>query len=417
MSLKNYTLRTLLVVIPCVVLAGIGICLGNGISGKAFWISNIIIVIIGCLIGFLSSVINYRRFILPIAKINSTLNHLADGDMTQRIDENKVGELKSIASTINHTVDTWNEVLQNVVKATIDVNTYANQLSTGAMQTDIAIGQITEAIEDMATGAEMQAKGALGNSDIMKRMSANLLNVVNHANVVGDKLDQSLGKANNGSELILNAGRQMDEINNNFHHLSTNVKELGHRSNEIGKIVEVINAIAAQTNLLAINAAIEAARAGDQGKGFAVVANEVRKLAEQSAQSTLQISQLITHIQEETTEVVESMELLFTEVQEGKDSTYKAGESFSQIREAVEEVTLQMKEVSIAINHISAGSDEVLVSILDMSTITNDSVRSSQNVHASTEEQHASIEEVTQSAEQLISMADKLRSLVEKFKL
>ena len=141
----------------------------------------------------------------------------------------------------------------------------------------------------------------------------------------------------------------MESINNNVDTLALVVEGLGKRSFEIGAITEVITAIADQTNLLSLNAAIEAARAGEHGRGFAVVSDEVRKLAEQSAQSAQQISQLITLIQEETKKAVKSMEKVSTEVEQGTSAVNEAGKSFNQIQATVNDVTLQVEEVTMTL--------------------------------------------------------------------
>ncbi|WP_429874666.1 methyl-accepting chemotaxis protein [Fictibacillus sp. NRS-1165] len=127
---------------------------------------------------------------------------------------------------------------------------------------------------------------------------------------------------------------------------------------EIGHIVEVIEGISEQTNPLALNTAIEAARAGEHGKGFAVVASEVRKLAEQSGEATRQISDIIFHIQNETVQVVQKMELVNAEVREGIGVMNEAGASFKQIQHSIQSVTEHIRRVSDAMHGVSAGTEQ-----------------------------------------------------------
>lgn len=417
MSLFSYMFRTLIVVIPGVLLIGLGVAFGNDLEGMHLWITLLLMLVLGSLIGILSSIINYRKFIKPIAKINYFLEELADGVMTSRINENDVGQLKSIAVTLNHTVDTWKAVLNNVYSASNEVSINAQQLSTGAQQSNLATRHIAEIIEEVAAGAERQVHDVHTTSTVIAQISESISQVVENTEDVKKNISDSLEKANLGSQSITKANDQMQSIYEHVEELSSVVKGLGQRSNDIGNIIEMISAIAAQTNLLALNAAIEAARAGEQGKGFAVVADEVRKLAEQSAESTLQISQLISQIQEETNHVVHTMSIVTEEVKEGIDVVNNSGQTFRDIHKAVDRVTEQMNEVAAAIQQVSSGSMQVADSMNEITSIANESAMSTQSVLASTEEQSASIEEISTSIGRLSNMANDLKNILDRFKL
>jgi methyl-accepting chemotaxis protein len=417
MSQFSYMFRTLVVVIPGVLLIGLGVVFGNQLEGIAFWATLCSMMAMGTLVGVLSSIINYRKFIAPIATINACLNELADGNMSSRLNEKSLGQLGSIAAALNHTAAAWQDVLNKVVTASNEVTQYAQQLSSGAQQTNMATSHIAEVIEEVAAGADNQVKGVNTASGVIMQMSDSLAQVAANSEQVTEQINDSLEKANHGSDSISTAGCQMNSIHENVQDLSKIVKGLGQRSQEIGKIIEVITGIAAQTNLLALNAAIEAARAGEQGKGFAVVANEVRNLAEKSADSTLQISQLISQIQEETNQVVQTMDTVNHEVTEGMDVMKDAGESFKQIQQSVRGVTQQMEEVATAIQQMSAGSQQMVQSIDEISHVANESAMATQSVLASTEEQAASMEEISTSADRLTVMAEDLKGLISRFRL
>lgn len=417
MSQFSYMFRTLIVVIPGVLLIGLGVTIGNNIEGFHFWITLLSILVLGTLIGILSSIINYRKFIKPIAKINMFLEELADGNMSNRINENEVGQLKSIAAMLNHTVDTWKTVLNNVYSASNEVSIQAQQLSTGAQQSNLATRHIAEIIEEVAAGAERQVNDVNLTSNVIVQITDSITQVVEHTEDVKKNINNSLEKANLGSQSITKANKQMQSIFMQVEELSNVVKGLGQRSHDIGNIIEMISAIAAQTNLLALNAAIEAARAGEHGKGFAVVADEVRKLAEQSANSTLQISELISQIQEETTHVVQTMSIVTEEVKEGMEVVTHSGDTFNEIHQSVDQVTKQMNEVAVAIQNVSSGSIRVADSMNEITSIANESAMSTQSVLASTEEQSASIEEISTSINRLSNMAADLKQILERFKL
>lgn len=417
MSLLNYMIRTLLVVVPAAFLIGLGVSYGNSLQGKAFWITAFAAMVLGALVGILSSVINYRRFVAPISTLSSYIKSLEQGDLTQKLDTKRVGELKPLAVSLENAAAAWTNVLRKIQGTTKEITLHSHHLSQGAQQTTKATEHISNIIEQVAQGNENQVNGVYQTSDVIYQMAAGLTQAGVSTDQVSAKVLDSLEKANHGSASIQTAGQQMDSIQNNVNNLSEVVKGLGQRSQEIGKIIEVITGIAAQTNLLALNAAIEAARAGEQGKGFAVVANEVRNLAEQSAQATKQISELISHIQQETELVVHSMDAVQHEVEEGMGIMGEAGDSFIQIQQSVSGVNEQIDQVSAVIQQISDGTSHVVESITGISQVAADSASATQSVLAVTEEQVASMQEISSSAVSLTNMAEGLQELINTFKV
>jgi len=195
------------------------------------------------------------------------------------------------------------------------------------------------------------------------------------------------------------------------------ITSLHERSKEVRSILDVITGISEQTNLLALNAAIEAARAGEHGKGFAVVADEVRKLAEQSAQSANTITSLISGIQNETQDIVQLIEQNLSSVQTQMGFIESVGQSLNHIVTNTRETEAMSQNMKDILTNVLQNSQEVLSSIEEISSIIEESAASSEEVAAAAQEQSATVEEITSSSNNLAEMADALNKEVSKFRL
>lgn len=220
-----------------------------------------------------------------------------------------------------------------------------------------------------------------------------------------------------GNKAIETTLTQMESIKKNTLQLSNRIEGLGNLSQQISNIIDVITNISEQTNLLALNAAIEAARAGEHGKGFAVVADEVRNLAEESSHSAEQIKEMIGKIQNETTQTVESMNTTNKQVEKGMEVANNAGESFTDITGYVDTITAQIKNVVSKVEAISDGAEEFTQAFKKISDIAENTTAETQNVSAATEQQLASMEEISNFATSLTEIARELEQTVEQFKL
>ncbi|GKU77681.1 methyl-accepting chemotaxis protein [Paenibacillus sp. L3-i20] len=380
--------------------------------------SLMITVSVAIVIVIVLSIILIRVITRPINKLVADMNQLSQGDFTIKTNNyDGKDEIGQLMQAVNSMVISLKDLFRKANDTSTHVAWSSKQLTASTQQTVQATNQITMTLQDIASGAETQGAGAEESARAMKEISIGIQRVAETTSSVSDAALETQKEANQGNESIQKVIQQMNEIHRSTNDSAYVIRQLGERSSEIGKIVEVITGIANQTNLLALNAAIEAARAGEHGRGFAVVASEVKKLAEQSKNSSEQISHLIQLIQKDTLRAVEAMEKGTQDVKMGMDVVQETGEGFRVILKSVEEVVADIQEVSAVSEQMSASVEQVYTSIEHMANFAVRSASSTQSAAAASEEQLATIEEITSSAASLTSMADELRVLVGKFKL
>jgi len=375
-------------------------------------------VIFAFLIGMAIAIYIGRHISRPVAAVAETAKKIAAGDLTvpEIIVKNK-DEVGELAASFNDMVESLRHIIRQVSLNSEQVAASAEQLTASAGQTSKATEQIADTIQEVAVATDQGVESANESSQKAEDISNGSQQIAVNAQIVTAKAMDASAKAVEGGKSVKTAVEQMNSINHTVHGLSEVVHGLGVRSTEISQIVEVITSIAAQTNLLALNAAIEAARAGEHGRGFAVVADEVRKLAEQSASSAQQISQLITLIQDETDRAVQSMEMTTKEVGAGIGVINVAGESFTQIESSVNEVTEQIQGVSAAVQQMAAHAQQMVQLMKVVSEVSENVASGTQEVTAATEEQLAAMEEITSSSNSLSKMASELQDVIGKFKI
>jgi methyl-accepting chemotaxis protein len=223
--------------------------------------------------------------------------------------------------------------------------------------------------------------------------------------------------ADDGAKAVAQATEAMESVRASAEETTMAIRNLGSKSVQITGIVATITGIAEQTNLLALNAAIEAARAGEQGRGFAVVADEVRKLAEESQAAAASIAELIGQIQHETQRAVEVVETGAQRTSEGAATVEGARDSFVAIRDAVEDMSGRVEEIAAAIRQISESSQRVQDEFSEVASVAQQSSAAAEQVSASSEETSASTQEIAVSAQQLAATSEALAQVVAQFTL
>jgi methyl-accepting chemotaxis protein len=301
-----------------------------------------------------------RRVSGPLLRVTESLKDIAEGegDLTQRIPitaQDEIGEL-------SHWFNTFLEKLQGIIR----------QVQENTRQLTAACEGISASSADMAKGAEAQQMQTAQVATAMQEMSATVQEVSKNSNAAAEKASGGADDAREGGRVMERTIAMMQRVTASVDQAAKQVSDLGSRSDQIGRIVGVINEIAEQTNLLALNAAIESARAGEHGRGFAVVAGEVRRLAERTSAATKEIGEMIANIQQETRAAVEAMVQGTTEVEQGVKAASEAGAKLNRIIEGAEYAAQAVSQIATAATEQASTTDEVNVNISAIAKISYD---------------------------------------------
>lgn len=389
-----------------------------GPVNQYFTISLIIFgVSISILLALLYWFIN-RQVARPLLLLKAGIVNLVEKkDLTQKIPIQRKDEIGHVATALNEFITDLHGMMKNISGYSEQVEAVSNTSADKAHQAKTAFDQVAASFHEVASGTENQLHGAKESARAMEEMAVGIQRIAEASSTMADSSKNMATEAVLGNKSVEKVAEQMDSINRSVSQSAAVVRSLDSRSEEISQIVEVIASIASQTNLLALNAAIEAARAGEQGRGFAVVADEVRKLAEQSNCSASQIADLITEIQKETASAVQAMDNGTREVQTGIQVTGETGDAFRRIMDATQNVADQIQEISSVAEQMSAAAEQVAASILQLSTIAKDSAASASTVSEATDEQRESMNELSVCAAELSGMAKELQQLINNFHL
>ena len=323
-----------------------------------------------------------------ILRLLDEIGNLADGDLTSRakVTEEITG---AIADSINFTIDELRRLVAGI-------NTAAQQVTTATAEAQEVSGQLLQA-------AQKQAKEIQGTGQSVVQMAQSMTNVSKSANDSAKVAQTSLNAAEKGAQAVQNAIRGMNDIREQIQETSKRIKRLGESSQEIGEIVQLISDITEQTNVLALNAAIQAASAGEAGRGFTVVAEEVQRLAERSGEATKHISAIVKSIQRDTQDAVEAMERSTRGVVEGTRTADEADRALREIEQVSSQLAELIGSISNATQQQAASATRVAVAMNDILAITQMTTDGTRRTAAS--------------AARLTALANELKASVSGFKL
>lgn len=351
----------------------------------------------------------------PIKALTHATKVAAEGDFTVTIPVRSKDELGQMSQHFNLMMENLNDLMHNMKMASSTVSEASVSLQAGMEQSAGASNEIAKAVEVIAQGAERQMHGAEESRRAMEEMAGGIQRIAESSSLASEFSATASSEVENGDRVIQETVAQMNRIYDAAGQTVKVVHQLSERSQKIEQIIDTITDIASRTNLLALNAGIEASRAGEHGKGFAVVAREVRVLAEQAKLSAGQISELINEIKQDTEHAVIVMDTTAQEAEQGTQTVRDANEAFTRIELAIQQVNHQIQEVSASSQQMAASAEQVAATIDELARIAREATANTQNAAAAAEEQLATADHIAEQATSLSEIANRVSKRTNEF--
>lgn len=376
-----------------------------------------IVILISFLIGGALIIPITRAIVGPVKHIQQLMDRAGSGDFTAEGTHQSLDEMGQLTNSYNTMARSLRELIGQVYHSTDLVAASSQQLSASSQETSAVTEKIVQAIEGLTKETKLQNQTINEATNTIGDMNTAMQNVMTNTLDVSEKASASVKVANEGNGIVQQASQQMNQLQSKLVQLEEVLNQLQVQTNHIGNMNAVVSNIAAQTGLLALNASIEAARAGEHGRGFAVVASEVRKLADESAQSADEINQLVSTIQKDNQNVIQTMRMVQQEFDTGINLVQHAGTQFYEIEESINSVAAHLEDVSATMEEISAGSDQMNATAFHIKSSIEQMTQNIEDVASSTEEQLASMEEVQSSSQHLAHLAEDLQQAASRFSI
>ena len=358
-----------------------------------------------------------KNIVKPLNELLMILKHAKEGDLTGRSTYQTKDELGQLSIAYNETLDSISTILATTKQTAREVEAVSNELSSSVDETTKSIEYVVDSIQTISNGSTETEQHARTNEDIMNSAKNDLHVMEDRITEVISLAQLNFTHSNEGASLINANLEQMKNIMSSIQQSNIRVTNLVEKTANINEVLNTINTIASQTNLLALNAAIEAARAGEHGKGFAVVADEVRKLAEQSLAATKSIEVIIQDVLIDGDSTLAVMTEVDKEANAGLEKSEITSEKFEAIIQTTLEIQPKMEGLELAVGTITAqfkNLEDVSKQVLELAT---ENASSAEEVTASAEQQASTMEEINSSTSALSQAATNLAHSIDRFKL
>ena len=388
------------------------------VAGESKQITSVIVGIAIVVIAIFTALISARRISKPIIILTERMQRITEGDLSEpALDAKASDELGQLTTATNKMSEILNRLLKHIQTVSNHVATHSEELMQSATEVKVGTEQIVDTIAEIASGTEIQASNASDVATTMTEFTTQVTDVNMSSKDVNQYSQEVMHLTEEGKGLMAASTQQMKTIDHIVKEAVHKVDNLSKQTQEISKIVAVIHAIADQTNLLALNAAIEAARAGEHGKGFAVVADEVRKLAEQVSVSVDDITSIVQKIQHDSVIVTASLETGYGEVEKGTTQIASTNETFNHIAEAVYAMSTGIVTMSSKLEEVAQNTLNINKSVDEIAAVSEQSAAGIQETSATIEQAASSMDEIKNSSVNLAEMAENLNDQISKFKL
>lgn len=352
-----------------------------------------------------------------IKLIKERMGLIADGRLNvEPIEIAGRDELAELAVATNTMHEQLTAIVVNILDSSEQLAGHSQELTQSANEVKIGSEQVALTMQELATGSEAQASNASALANVMETFNEEFKAVNENSLIVAEASRKVIDQSNESEELMDLSSQQMDKIETIMKQAVSKMQSLEFQTQEITTLVRLIQNIADQTNLLALNAAIEAARAGEHGRGFAVVADEVRKLSEQVAVSVKDITGFVGKIQSESRDVSVSLEQGYTEVKAGSEQIQRTTDVLNEMEDSLNEMIQNILLVSDKMSDLTANTASMSVAIEEIASISQESAAGVEETSAASQQINSSMEEVSINSEQISGLAEMLHAIVNHFK-
>jgi methyl-accepting chemotaxis protein len=355
------------------------------------------------------------KYALDMTEVIRAIKALAAGDLSMRCDTSV--DNGGLTAEVNRALDNVNNVLGNISQASDVVAKSSDLLQKKAADMKRSTTEVATAISQMAKGAQDQASRTDESSKLINHVMTSSNEMEKKANLINKAAERGLESSNQGMKTVKVLVNNMEGIKDSAGQTAQSINVLTKRTEEIGRTLNVITDIASQTNLLALNAAIEAARAGDAGRGFAVVAEEIRKLAEDSRKSAVEIEKIISDVQKDTQAAGKAIETMESSVKEGNKSSIEAESIFQEIAKSSNETFGASKEIQSATVSQKESIGSVVKNFEQIVVVSEETAAGTQQVASSSQQMSGGMVEIAKAGDELSAVAAQLQTGIQQFKL